>query len=299
MKMELDFINEGLNAEKIARNFARNKQIKIPIVYWNRTTKKVLTMEWCPGVKITDVQGIKDLGLNLKEVVTLFTELFSEQIFVHGFLHADPHPGNIFVRIKKGTKNTPEIVLLDHGLCKEIVPSVRIPYCKLWKAIVLQDKKEIETQARMLGAGDFHLLFRFILTFRPEHTETTIKLTQEEKGELLAQVRDDHGIIKELLKHIPHELLLVLKTQALIRSINKQIGANVNRFVIMARYSIMGLNASEVKPKSVLARLGSWKELIMFDLMLNIYAVGMWISSVWRKLLSSFGLTKITDSSFI
>jgi len=83
--------------------------------------------------------------------------------------------------LKKGQKKKPEIILLDHGLCKVIPDRVRIPYCKLWKAIVLQDLKEIENQARILGAGDFHMLFRFILTFRPENPETNIKLSQDEK----------------------------------------------------------------------------------------------------------------------
>jgi aarF domain-containing kinase len=171
---ELDFINEGKNAEKIQKFFPHNKQIQIPKIYWSYSTKRVLTMEFCDGVKINDVQGIENMKLDKAEVAKLLIDLFSEQIFVHGFVHSDPHPGNILVApldpnwrtsTKKNLK--PKIMLLDHGLYKTLPNELRVDYCELWRALILRDTKNIEHYAKKLGAGEYWNLLALVLTFRP------------------------------------------------------------------------------------------------------------------------------------
>jgi len=79
-------------------------------------------------------------------------------------VHCDPHPGNILVRKKD---NGPEIVLLDHGLYRELKDEFRLNYCKLWKALVLRDTKNIEKYSKLLGAGEFGGLFSAMLTLKP------------------------------------------------------------------------------------------------------------------------------------
>jgi len=103
------------------------------------------------------------------------------------------------------------------------------------------------------------------------------------------QFNANYGIVRSLLKDIPRELLLVIKTQALVRSINRDLGAKINRFVIMAQYSIVGLNTTESQPRSLFAKVNSFKELLLFDLMLNIYALSMWMSSIFTKIFLFFG----------
>lgn len=80
--------------------------VYVPRVYDDYTTKKILTMEFIDAPKISDVDGMKQLGLDLKEVDEKLINLFSEQIFHAGFVHADPHHGNIFVRKLEGSKNS-------------------------------------------------------------------------------------------------------------------------------------------------------------------------------------------------
>ncbi len=107
---ELDYIQEGKNAETFAGNFAKNPRIKIPIVYWPFTTSKVLTLEYLEGIKITDFEKIDARGIDRKEVARTLAEAYCQMFFVDGLFHGDPHPGNIFVR------PGPEVILVDFGM---------------------------------------------------------------------------------------------------------------------------------------------------------------------------------------
>ncbi|MBR8830597.1 MAG: protein kinase UbiB [Chroococcopsis gigantea SAG 12.99] len=93
---EIDYQNEGRNAEKFAHNFRDNPEVKVPCIYWDYTRNKVLTLEWINGYKLTDVDNIRALGLDPNEIVKIGVTSGLQQLLEHGFFHADPHPGNLF-----------------------------------------------------------------------------------------------------------------------------------------------------------------------------------------------------------
>ncbi len=93
---EIDYVNEGLNAEKFARNFADDPEIKVPKIYWSYSSVRVLTLEWINGYKLTDIDKIDAAGLNLDHLIELGVNAGLRQLLEHGFFHADPHPGNLF-----------------------------------------------------------------------------------------------------------------------------------------------------------------------------------------------------------
>ncbi|SES73551.1 ubiquinone biosynthesis protein [Natronincola peptidivorans] len=93
---ELDYSLEGRNAEKFYSHFKNDKDIHIPKVYWDYTSKKVLTLERIYGVKIMDINSIKSQKWDLEELATISAHCFMKQVFIYGFFHGDPHPGNIF-----------------------------------------------------------------------------------------------------------------------------------------------------------------------------------------------------------
>jgi aarF domain-containing kinase len=167
LESELDFVNEARNSEKAASLFGKNPNIYIPKIHWKTTTRKIMTMKWVDGVKINDIDGIKQLGMQLPTVSRVLIDLLSEQIFVHGFIHSDPHPGNILVRRKANRPSEPQIVLLDHGLYQSFPDHLRVPYCKLWRALLLRNRDDIEKYGRELGAGEHYNLLSIILSFRP------------------------------------------------------------------------------------------------------------------------------------
>ena len=93
---EIDYINEGRNAEKFALNFQGDPQVKVPAIYWRYTSDRVLTLEWINGFKLTDTENIKAAGLDLDSLIEIGVISGLRQLLEHGFFHADPHPGNLF-----------------------------------------------------------------------------------------------------------------------------------------------------------------------------------------------------------
>ena len=106
-------------------------------------------MEFIDGYRISDVEGMKKAGIDIKDTDAKLVTMFAEQIFHTGFVHADPHHGNIFVR-KVPNKGT-EIVLIDHGLYDFINETDRRNLCKLWKAIILKDEPNMKLYSTLLN----------------------------------------------------------------------------------------------------------------------------------------------------
>ena len=109
IKKELDFHIEALNLKRFAGNFKNNPNIKVPKLYEEYSTRRVLTMEYINGIKISDIEKLKENGYDLKDITKKSFNLLCEQIFIHRFFHADPHPGNLMVYEGK-------IVFIDFGI---------------------------------------------------------------------------------------------------------------------------------------------------------------------------------------
>lgn len=97
-RRELDLRCEGRHAERFAKNFADRGDVGVPEIHWQATSRRVLTQENVGFVKVTDLHALRAAGIVPAEVAKKIYRLYMEQIFVHHFVHADPHPGNLFVR---------------------------------------------------------------------------------------------------------------------------------------------------------------------------------------------------------
>jgi predicted unusual protein kinase regulating ubiquinone biosynthesis (AarF/ABC1/UbiB family) len=150
---ELDFVGEGRNAERIAANFEDVEDIVVPEIYWEHTTKRVLTMQFVEGVKITDREGIEHLGLDTAEVARVLIVAFAEMLLQHGLFHADPHPGNLLVAPGPvGVHGrAPLLVLLDFGQVKEVGPQFRFIFGQMTRALLAEDKTALGRTFRDLG----------------------------------------------------------------------------------------------------------------------------------------------------
>ncbi|MDX2229569.1 MAG: AarF/ABC1/UbiB kinase family protein [Leptolyngbyaceae cyanobacterium bins.349] len=93
---EVDYLNEGRNAEKFATNFRNDPRVKVPSIYWRYSSHRVLTLEWIHGYKLTDTDRIQEAGLASDELIEIGVTSGLQQLLEHGFFHADPHPGNLF-----------------------------------------------------------------------------------------------------------------------------------------------------------------------------------------------------------
>ncbi len=113
LRRETDYLHEAACMERMAKNFADDKDILFPAVVHELTTSDILTMTFMEGVKITDFEALERLDIERKAVATRLVQSFYKQLFVHRFFHADPHPGNFL--IQKGEDGKPRLVVLDFG----------------------------------------------------------------------------------------------------------------------------------------------------------------------------------------
>ncbi|KAN0009461.1 hypothetical protein ACTFIU_006756 [Dictyostelium citrinum] len=257
LSQELDFVNEAKNSEKMKQLFNGNQQLSIPKVYWDHTTKRILTMEFIHGVRIDNREGLNKLGIDLKELYYLFSDIFAQQIFVHGFLHSDPHPGNLLVR--KTPNGKPDLVLLDHGLYKKIDENVRLDFCHLWKSLCLGDAKTSEFYAERLGAGIYAKHLGILLNLNPSKSRENLRnMKRELKDQTLV-------VINEILKNLPKEILLVLKTNNLIRQITTHFGIE-NGFLNMAKTCIKGIYTGN----DIITKLKYYLTLCIFNIEIKV-----------------------------
>jgi ubiquinone biosynthesis protein len=145
LRAELDFIQEASYTEELKRNLSKSrwfdpKQIVVPEIQWKLTTKKLLVMEWLDGVPILlgDLQGLRhngDIDAEREEITTLLSRAFFQQLYIDGFFHADPHPGNLFY-LKDG-----RIALLDCGMVGRLDPRTQQSLTELLLAIVDLDSQ--------------------------------------------------------------------------------------------------------------------------------------------------------------
>ncbi|XP_057200455.1 aarF domain-containing protein kinase 1 [Triplophysa rosa] len=240
MPLELDFLNEGRNAEKLADMLKQFDFLKIPKIHWELSTKRILTMDFAEGGQVNDREYMRKHSINVNEISQNLGKMYSEMIFVHGFVHCDPHPGNVLVR-KGPESNKTEIVLLDHGLYQVLKQDFRLNYCKLWQSLIRGDMKGIERYSRRLSAGDLYPLFACVLTGRSWKSVndgiSQTPVTQSEDVEIRTNAALYLPQISELLNRVPRQMLLLLKTNDLLRGIETilQTRASSSSFINMSR----------------------------------------------------------------
>ena len=197
---ELDFTQEARNMERVyhmihgktltyhLRDAFLNRRrrysppnVIIPTPIHELTTPKLLTMTFEDGFKITNKDKLAQNGINPKEVAKATCVLFGELLYVHGFVHSDPHPGNILVRPRlidgKESKNGAfDLVLLDHGMYRRLNEDFRRNYCDLWAGLVKGDDEQAKRGVNGMGLSDVYFDFLgMMLVYRiPLHVSMTV-----------------------------------------------------------------------------------------------------------------------------
>jgi predicted unusual protein kinase regulating ubiquinone biosynthesis (AarF/ABC1/UbiB family) len=116
---EMDYIHEGENAERFFELYGHIPDIYVPKIYWEYTNRRVLTMEWINGIKLTQTREIKELGIDARYLIEVGVQCSLRQLLEHGFFHADPHPGNLLATFDG------KLAYLDFGMMSEIRPPQR------------------------------------------------------------------------------------------------------------------------------------------------------------------------------
>ncbi|GGN93565.1 ABC1 kinase family protein [Saccharibacillus kuerlensis] len=154
MEAELDYTSEARNMERISKQFQQDKHIHVPEVFWDYTSERVLTMSYVEGIKPVNRQQLELKGYDVKNIASLIVNAVLNQIFIAGFFHADPHPGNLLI-MKDGS-----VTFLDFGMVGRLSSDMREHLASLVIALMRQD-----TPAMVRAIGRMGML--------PDETDVT------------------------------------------------------------------------------------------------------------------------------
>ena len=231
--LELDFEHEAENARRIRTNLRHRTDIVVPEIVSAHTTKRVLVMEYLPGIKVTDVAALAAAGIDKQRIASILTEVYCQQILIDGFFHADPHPGNILVQ------PGPRLVLLDFGLAKDFPPGFSAGVVELTSAILADDAPRVAAAFRALG-------FRT----RNGDGDSLVALGEAFLGRMAREGRAyaDRDLVDEINRDLPpvlranpiveapSDLLLVVRVMGLLSGIGKQLDSQVNPMAILTPF---------------------------------------------------------------
>ncbi|CAI4225056.1 unnamed protein product [Auanema sp. JU1783] len=260
---ELNFLHEAENADRVRKMFAHLPFLKIPKIIYDLSTPRVLTMEFCEGAQVDDVNYMKANNINRHDICKKMAKMISEMIFLAGYLHADPHAGNVLINKVNGQT---QIVLLDHGLYLDMDEKFKRLYSELWIALLDANQERIKKVATQMGVGELYGLFACIVTRRSWKAVTEginkSKIDKSEKEELRQYAVSLIPQISEVLSRMPREMLLILKTNDLLRNLEHQLNVfgrddsliEMSKCVIRSNYDT-SLKASQSYINSFLVRV--------------------------------------------
>jgi ubiquinone biosynthesis protein len=231
--LELDFLNEASNAERMKACLAPRADVFVPPVLREYSTRHVLVSEFAPGVRVTDVEGMRAMDVDPKDVARRLSEVFTEMILVHGFFHGDPHPGNILVQ------PGPRLVLLDFGLAKSLPADFREAIVALTASIMGGDSRQVAAAFRTLGFRTKHdsdeslaMLGEAFLGFALKNGMAYANAALLDKfNEALPRAMRANPLVE-----IPGDILLVGRVMGLLSGIGKQLGSEVDPAALLLPY---------------------------------------------------------------
>jgi len=142
---EIDYLNEGKNADRFRVNFQNEPRVKVPKIYWEYTTRHILTLEYLPGIKVDDRQTLQAKGINLNEVIQLGVCSYLKQLLLDGFFQSDPHPGNMAVTLKG------ELIFYDFGTMAEVKSMTQGQMIETFFAVLRKDTDKVMESLIYMG----------------------------------------------------------------------------------------------------------------------------------------------------
>lgn len=226
---ELDYLREGQNAEQFRRNFADNDEVVIPIVYWEWTNKRVITLERIDGIHVDDLACLDAAGIDRVALAQRAANLILEQVFVHRFFHADPHPGN-FVVLPDG-----RIAAFDFGMVGRVDDRTRDALLAMIGAVQSRDAEAVVDALTRLWiirhGSDRAALRRDIQHLLDRYAGLSLQ-----DYSLQEVFQDVMSLVRRRWLQIPAELSLLLKTLVMYEGIGRRLDPAFNPVEVAAPY---------------------------------------------------------------
>ena len=243
---EIDYLNEGKNAEKFAANFADSPGVQVPSVYWDFTTRRVLTLQDVQTIKITDYAAIEAAGIDRVEVAERLSATYLKQIFEDRFFHADPHPGNLFVlpvgeRVE-GEKRPWRLVFIDFGMTGQVSDNLYEGLREMLIALGTRDAARVITAYQemdvLLPGTDVDLLqkatARVFRVFWGKSTPQMMEMHKEEAQKFLDEFGD---LLYEMPFQVPENLILLGRCMGILSGMCSGLNPEFNVWSSISPYA--------------------------------------------------------------
>ena len=227
LALELDFRREADSADRVRALFKDDSAVIVPEIQRDLSTGRVLTMEFLDGIKVTDPAGLRAAGLDPADVIQTLMRIYVRMILGYGFFHADPHPGNLFVR-PDGT-----IVLLDFGLAKDLPPGFGLGIFELMFSMMTLNEAAMLKAFDVLGFATKTGEARWLVEVAQRMVELSGKrfegeFTDDMTEELFAAIRANPVVT------VPSDFVLVARAFGLLSGIAHTLGTRANVLDAMA-----------------------------------------------------------------
>ena len=239
---EIDYLHEAASAERFARDFADDARVRVPELVWERTTRRVLTMQDVTAIKINDGDALRAAGIDPAEVASEFAKVMFDQLFDHGYFHADPHPGNIFVTPTPGSAGRWAFTFVDFGMMGQIPDDLRTGLRKILIAAASRNGKGI-----VEGMRDIGVLLPSVDTSELEEAMTKLfdrfggmgfaelqKIDQRDYQEFAGEFGDT---VRTLPIQLPENFLLIVRALSLTSGMCSSLDPTFNVWDAVEPYS--------------------------------------------------------------
>lgn len=216
LRVELDYLREGNNADLVAASFAQEENVHIPRVFWDFTRDGVITEERIRGIKVGDLRALDAAGLDRAKIARTLADAYLSMVFVHRFFHADPHPGNVFVEIDN------RVAFVDFGMVGSVTTHTGQGLGPILLALVATDPAKMADGLLRLGIAsddvDRNRFERDLAQIMEKYAR--LPLEHLHLGPLIAELMN---VVRAHRLRLPSDLALLLKTVMMCEGVAAQL----------------------------------------------------------------------------
>lgn len=248
---ELDYLSEADNAERFAQMYAGSRQIYIPIVYRQHSTARVIVLEDVTAIKISDMAAMEAAGISMPEVANTLLDAYFQQVFRAGFFHADPHPGNLFIRPypegswdeAAGEKRPFHLIFVDFGMVGSVPELMGENLRRLLVSVTRRDAYELTSALQALG---FFLpgadLDRITEAFRTLLDRVwgrkLLDLAQPDPREVQELSREFRDVLFDFPFQIPLNFIYLGRALGIVSGLVSQLNPEINPWYYFEKYGM-------------------------------------------------------------
>jgi predicted unusual protein kinase regulating ubiquinone biosynthesis (AarF/ABC1/UbiB family) len=245
---EIDYQAEAQNAETFAENFRDRPGICVPRIVWSHCTERILVLEDVSAIKINDYEAITAAGIDRDEVAHRLLDIYLQQIFVDGFFHADPHPGNLFVApVPRGDEHDPErsgwvLTFIDFGMVGRVPPNTKAGLREMLIGVGTRDAARVIKSYKMLGFllpnADLELIEeagdKIFEQFWGRNMQELSQIEYDEVREFSSEYRD---LLYDMPIQIPDDILYLGRCVAILSGMCTGLNPEFNVWQALAPFA--------------------------------------------------------------